>query len=88
MTNEEKIASLREFLTASQSAFANAKLNLDTDGNIIAENNGTVFSFDKNTKEYITGFYNNKGEFTELKGNAKNPYSEGGKFPVCRTKIT
>lgn len=78
MTWEEKIAFLRQVLAASQNTMASAKFYFDGDGNITAENDGTVFSFEKNTGEFIRGYYNNKGNFIKLEGNAGIPYHAGG----------
>lgn len=46
-------------------------------GNYIL-NDGMVISFDKKAGEYVTGYYNNRGEFIKLGEGEKCPYSEGG----------
>lgn len=41
-------------------------------------NDGTVVSFDKKKGKYVTGYYNNRGEFIKLAEGEKCPYSAGG----------
>ncbi len=47
------------------------------DGSYLS-NDGTAVSFDKKKGKYVTGYYNNRGEFIKLAEGEKCPYSQGG----------
>ncbi len=49
-----------------------------TEAGTYISNDGTVVSFNKSKGKYVTGYYNNRGEFIKLGADEKCPYSEGG----------